>query len=276
LTRSLHFNNRSVSNYPLGKFEEGLSTISSQQDNGQGSHTGLTLTAFYGEKPKPFEEFLVWCQDLVGAQAGDGFIPYEIEQVHATIVGLESRWLRGRQVNENLFRLGQVRPMDLPGMAHFLESTARLPMQVRIGGFHREKSYDFESFGKHPYERTFEIQQNDTVVAMGWPFEGSSITNALYELRRELLQFNVLHKYHMTAGCEDNDLFFVIGRMDSRMPPHWDRVRVSDHIRSQVAGMKPMLFDVERANLSFVRYHDRRLPLSSSIRLRLEDAEFCI
>jgi hypothetical protein len=230
----------------------------------------LTLTAFYGEKPQQLAAFVASIQALVSALVPKGFMPYELPQVHATIVGLEGRRIGGQLLNENFRRLGEARSMDIGGLLGFLRSTTRLPFEARIGGFSREEAYGFDSFGRHPFERSFEIQATNSVVAMGWPLDGSEFTNALDELRREFVRFNVLHKYHASEASVDNDLFFVLGTIDTEAAGPLDRIAISDSIRSEMAAMKPLVVTVDTQSLSLVRYEDPRLPLSSSLRVPLE------
>jgi hypothetical protein len=74
----------------------------------------------------------------------------------------------------------------------------------------------------------------------------------------------------MTSDREDNDLFFVIGTVDTDITPEWDPDGVTDSIRSEVSRMGPMLLNVDRASLSLVQYDDRRLPLSTSTRIPVD------
>lgn len=158
----------------------------------------LTLTALYGEKLRQLAELIAFCQELVSAHVPNGFEPYEPAQIHATIIGFEGRWIDGHLCNDNLLQRGESRRMDIANALRFLQATRMPPFRARIGGYHADDDFGFKSFGRHPYERSFEIQTTNAVVAMGWPVAGSSFTNALDDLRRELLQFNVLHKYHTT------------------------------------------------------------------------------
>ena len=154
----------------------------------------LTLTAFYGEKPRQLAELIAFCQGRVSAHVPNGFEPYEPAQVHATIIGFEGRWIDGRLHNDNLLQRGERRCMDIENALRFLQATNMLPFQARIGGFHADEDFGFESFGRHPYERSFEIQASNAVVAMGWPVAGSTFTNALDDLRRELLRGGIVER----------------------------------------------------------------------------------
>jgi len=48
-----------------------------------------TIVAYYGRKPPQFLDFLVRVQARIGSALGAAFEPYEPQQIHATIVGLE-------------------------------------------------------------------------------------------------------------------------------------------------------------------------------------------
>ena len=221
----------------------------------------LTLVAFYGEKPRPLAQFIEACQALVAAQLPRAFRPYALGQVHATIAGLEGLRRGESLLNANYFERGEQRAMDISGLVAFLRTTGRLPFRVRIGGFRPERSYGFKSFARHPYERSFELQASNAAVAIGWPVDGQAFPPALDELRRELNQFNVLHKYHVDARSIDNDLFFVLGKAGAQV----DRAAITDALRVQVADMDPTLIDVGRDSLSLVAYTDPELPTASSV-----------
>ena len=48
-----------------------------------------TLVSFYGNKLKELEKFILACQKRIIEIIGTSFLPYELEQVHGTIIGLE-------------------------------------------------------------------------------------------------------------------------------------------------------------------------------------------
>jgi hypothetical protein len=53
--------------------------------------TQMTMVALYGEKSGDFAELITRCQGLVRSVLGDGFQPYDLSQIHATIFGLERK-----------------------------------------------------------------------------------------------------------------------------------------------------------------------------------------
>lgn len=224
----------------------------------------LTLVAFYGRKPKPLADFIRWCQSLLAAMVPTGFSPYGVNQVHATIVGLEGV-RRGKQVlNANYLRAGQARPMDLISAFDFLRRTTKLPFRVRFGGFHPGERYPFQSLGQHPYQRSFEVQSSNAAVIIGWPETHCQFPNALDELRRELNHYNILHKYHAADKGIDNDLFLVLGRLDEMSAGHVNRESINSSIRSRISKREPLFVDLSLNYLSVVQYDDPELPPTRS------------
>jgi len=232
--------------------------------------------AFYGEKSDLLAAFVRWIQALVAEHVGEGFRPYEIGQVHATIVGLEGHRRNGEILNEQYWQHGQTRPMDIAGLLDTLLQSGRLPFRVRIGGFQREHRYSFESFGRHPYLRSFEIQASTIVVAMGWPVNADEYSPTLDGLRRDLNRHNILHKYHRTSDAIDNDFYFVLGKLDSGASAAADLGAVADAIRARMANTDPLTLDVTTRDLSLVAYSDNELPLRTSVRFPIEMARSAV
>ena len=180
----------------------------------------LTLVAFYGKKnDHPLWVFIKQLQDKITLNLeARNFIPYDLEKIHGTIIGLEGRRTGNEIVNENyLKKYDELRSMNLKGLIDFILNDDKIfPICVKIGGYKEEKKYSFKSSGKHPFLRSFSIQKK-IVVAMGWPVK--KINNKLIypsnidRLRRTCNAFNVLHKYHNSPQSYDNDLFFVLGNV---------------------------------------------------------------
>jgi len=245
--------------------------MSKNDQDDPGSSFGLSLVAFYGTKPRRLVDYLLWCLELLDNKISVGFKPYEIDQIHATIVGLEGRYIAGQPANENFLRLGLIRPMDLPGAIKWLHGASEIPFQCRLGGFRPGGEYGFQSFGRHPFERSFEIQDSGAVVIVGWPFVNETVSRALFALRRGLQSYNILHKYHIAESVEDNDCYFVLGHLDLESSNPADYASALGAIRRKIATAKPTLVTMDRDCLSFVRYTDRSLPTSSSDRIPLKE-----
>jgi len=230
----------------------------------------LTAVAFYGHKPPQLRDLIARCQQSICARIGGDFVPYELAQVHATLIGLEGVWTEGRLVQAHFAQGGVERPLDLAGLTDFLLHTPLLPMQMRLGGFEPSQDYGFTSFGRHPAERSFDIQRTGAAVLMGWPFATARASDALYRLRREFLRFNARHKYHRSDEDIDNDLYFVLGTLDDQAATDADRTEVTRSIRAELSNVEPIVLDLDRTWISLVTYEDRRLPPQTSTALPLE------
>jgi hypothetical protein len=89
-----------------------------------------------------------------------------------------------------------------------------LPFDIRLGGYKEVAKYPFTSRGLHPYQRSLSIQGN-RVVAVGWPYVNGKFARNLDKLRRSFNSANILHKYHRAPDVQDNDFYFVLGRVKS-------------------------------------------------------------
>jgi hypothetical protein len=232
----------------------------------------LTLVAYYGDKPEPLVEFIHWCQTTVAKHIPESFRPYELDQVHATIVGLEAIRQGDAVLNANYARLGEEKPMDLTGLLDFLQRTSLLPCRIRLGGFRAREEYPFTSLGKSPYSRSFAIQSSTIVVTMGWPEQDNTFPDTLNHLRRRFNQYNVIHKYHRLKTDIDNDLFFVLGKVESEELSQEQCENISEEIRPQIADRDPLYLDLALENLSLVAYSNPELPLTTSKRLSVTEA----
>jgi len=177
----------------------------------------VSAVAFYGPKTGALREVLAGVQALIAEHVGDDFRPYTLEQVHATLIALDGVRDPGTGAIVNAYLLGHAgaqQEMDLPRVMDILTRRFAVPMRVRIGGFRPDQEAPFTSRGQHLAERTFSVRDK-AFVLMGWPT--ASLAGAgrsqepLDELRREMNEANVLHKYHVRATDVDNDLHLVVG-----------------------------------------------------------------
>ena len=136
--------------------------------------TQVTLIALYGDKGQDFAAAISECRDLVSKTFGTAFAPYDIDQIHATIVGLERH--RGPAYNANFsrHRRRDAVVMDFDGFLAYLRGCGHIPFDVQLGGFD-DRTYPFTSRETTPYERSFSVQ-GDKVVLMGWPVRGEPLT----------------------------------------------------------------------------------------------------
>jgi len=232
--------------------------------------TNLTLVAFYDSKPEPLVQLVDALQSALHSGLGSAFSAYTVEQVHATIVGLEGRRLDAEAINANLIQAtGKPSVMDLGGLFRFMQQIR--PFHVRIGSFAAQKTYPFASRGLHPYNRSFAI--NGSLAAlMGWPVAGESYPLTLDSLRRECTRYNVLHKYHQKEGDIDNDLFLVLGQIERGSISDEDVEHVQDALRQHLAQREPLDLVIRPEDLSVVAYTDARLPSAGSVCYSLPDA----
>jgi hypothetical protein len=236
-------------------------------------NTQVTLVAYHGTKTVELSDFIRVCQDKLAGRLLSGFRPYDIEQVHGTIIGLEGDRIGEEILNKNFQILrGEKKSMDIDQILDFLRSTDALPIQIRIGGFRPYDKYPFNSRGQHPYFRSFSVQ-GQIAVAMGWPVIAEQYPNSLHKLRWELQKFNILHKYHKHPDDVDNDFFFVLGRVDRDSIKDIVIQEVEETLRAYLAGLRPIVIPVGKEQLSIVGYLDPQLPTATSISFSLTDKE---
>lgn len=243
-----------------------------QTSDGQNTpkETNLTLVAFYGSKPDPLVQLVDVLQAVLDYELGPAFSPYAMEQVHATILGLEGWRVGAEAFNAHMV---QVTPasaaMDLRGLFRFIMDTH--PFQIRIGGFANASRCPFTSRGMHPYIRSFALNGSSAVM-IGWPVTGDTYPMTLDSLRRDCRQYNVLHKYYQKEGDVDNDLFLVLGRVARRLVSDEKAEFVQGRLRQLLAGREPLDLPVLANDFSVVAYTDAQLPTASSVRFSLPEA----
>ena len=108
-----------------------------------------TLVALYGAKPAALDDLIRRCWEKIAEAFGSEFSPYDMKQIHATVVGLE--YFAGPALcNLNFYRYRKkALPMDLPGFRNYLLSGHQLPFCVQIGGF-ANRDYPFTSRDLRP------------------------------------------------------------------------------------------------------------------------------
>lgn len=223
--------------------------------------TQTTLVSHYGKKPKALESYLKQCQQYLVAGLSTAFKPYAIEQIHATIIGLEGCRRADQIENINFRQLRQeVRCVDPAELLSFLRSSSMPVFDVRIGGYAVAQDYGFLSQGKHPHVRSFSIL-GVIPVAMGWPADGS---NVLDGLRRSFGQIDILHKWHKTESDIDNDFYFVLGRIDPELTGKEAIASAEQALRRFMAEIEPVTIPVDLATLRIVSYSNTQLPLGTS------------
>lgn len=241
----------------------------------------VTWVALYGEKSTEFSDAILECQQQITHDLGDAFQPYDLWQVHATILGLE-RINELTYENRNFFQYrGESKTMEFAGFLNWIRSNHHIPFHIQIGGF-EDRDYPFVSRGQKPYDRTFSIQ-GDKAVLMGWSVrefairEDSAPQNSrqypaiLDEIRRSAQQFNILHSYHRQPNDTDNDVYLRIGLVNSKelRPPIVKTLEKT--IRQYLGQMKPLILDVNPSRLYLAAYTDETLPKNSTQVWAIED-----
>ena len=213
----------------------------------------VSAVGFYGPKRGPLRDLLAGVQAMITSHIGDSFLPYTLDQVHATLISLDGvrDTETGTVVNGYyLEHTGTRREMDLRQVADILTGRFQDPLRVRVGGFGRRQQVPFSSLGQHPYERTFSVRGN-AFVLIGWPVVSLSggLELPLDELRRDMNAANVLHKYHPCEGDVDNDLHLVLGHYAGA--PDIESQGVVGAVRDQLAA-DPVELDIGLGEVKIV------------------------
>lgn len=252
----------------------------------------VTLVALYGEKKKEVADLVALCQKVIAealrtCSKPGAFKPYELAQVHATIVGLE-RYAGSRHDNLNYEAKRQRKvPMNVDGYFNYLRQCGHIPFEVQIGGF-AERDYPFTSRDTTPFKRSFSVQEgkdrekdSERVVVMGWPVRGkpldtepgSSATWAqearlypttLDAIRHAAQGFGILHGYHKAPTDVDNDLFFRIGLIEPKALTPPARSYLEYKIRRLLGAQPPLIIDIGPDDIFVASYVDDTLPPDST------------
>ena len=232
----------------------------------------LTLVSHYGPKPPEFARLITDLQEALSRQAGGVFQPYALEQVHATLIGLEGRRIGDKVRGENFWRLrGEEHWIDFESLLACLRAPSFPAFTVQVGGFQPGLSYGFTSQGQHPHARSFSLQK-EIAVAMGWPRSGGTFPPVLDSLRRHFQAFGALHKWHHRPEAEDNDWFFVLGRVRTEVSAAI-RSEVEMSLRQLLASREPCLISVSPQSLRFVAYSDPQLGVGQSQVMNCSDEQ---
>lgn len=240
----------------------------------------VTLVSLYGKKSNSrLATLIVQCQQIVTDALSAAFIPYDEEQVHATIIGLERRSRSGFE-NDNFARFrSRNQTMAFDGFLGYLRGCGHFPLQVQVGGF-RDRCYPFTSRRARPYERSFSIQ-GDKAVVMGWPIRGEPVSmpettsedliqeNRIYPMtldvvRRAAQGYGILHGYHRALTDVDNDLFFRIGLVDEKAVPLGSIPALEQRLRQLLSQEKPLIVEITLDEVFVAAYNDNTLPRTST------------
>lgn len=232
----------------------------------------LSLVALYGAKNSELGELIRECQQHVLAIPHIRFRPYELAQVHATIISLER--LNETNYNLNFFKYRNLKkPMDFDGLLQFIRGSNYFPFRIQLGGF-ADRDYSFTSREQRPFERSFQISQ-DKVVLMGWPLGGQlknqSYPNTLDEIRRALQKQNILHAYHQDNDDVDNDFYLRVGTVDPLSLTQETKRTLEAQIRTYLASYSPIILEITTSNVYIVSYTNNELPVGKTMTWSISD-----
>jgi hypothetical protein len=226
----------------------------------------VSLVAFYGDKPVALASLIQKLQThLTNYQLlQDKFVPYQLAQVHGTIIGCEG-WKTDAGVINQWFQQKRqaTKYIDFADLINYLNHQVNLPITIRFGGYDRHTNYNFLSRSQHLYDRSFQLQsaENNTItipVLIGWSWQDRTVTLAIDKLRRDLQQFNLLHKYHATPDDIDNDFYLRLGTIQADLT-----LSEIDAIASEICDLleaqTTLSIPIQLENLAFVQYQDLSL-----------------
>ncbi len=222
--------------------------------------TRVSLVSFYGEKPLELCRLIEKLQTRLANHPllRDIFDPYQMEQVHGTIIGCEGCKTNAGVVNQWFGQHRQAdKYVDFAGLINYLRHQADFPLTIRFGGYDRQINFNFLSRERHLYERSFQLQSvnNQTIpVLIGWSWRDNAVTGEIDSLRRHLQNFNLLHKYHRTPDAIDNDFYLRLGTIDTQLSlPQINAIAVD--LRNFLEAF-PLSILISLKNLAFVQYQD--------------------
>ena len=219
----------------------------------------VSLVAFYGDKPPQLVALIQKLQTYLANRelTKDCFIPYQLEQVHATVIGCEGLKTESGIINKWFYECRQeTRYIDIPGLISYLQHQI-VPVTIRFGGYDRASNHNFLSRQQHLYFRSFQLQlaQTQTIpVLIGWSWD-NGVTLAIDNLRRNLQQFNLLHKYHDSPEAIDNDFYLRLGTLDRQLTSE-EIDAIATDIRNLLATQPPYYIPIALDDLAFARYQD--------------------
>ena len=219
----------------------------------------VSLVAFYGNKPPQLVALIRELQIYLANYESirDRFIPYQLEQVHGTIIGCEGSKTEWGIINKWFYdRRQETKYINIPGLVDYLQNRI-VPLTIRFGGYDRTFNYNFLSRDRHLYYRSFQLQQAQTQtlpVLIGWSWD-NGVTLAIDDLRRNLQQFNLLHKYHETPEAIDNDFYLRLGTIDRQLT--FEEINaIATDIRNLLATRSPKYIPITANDIAFARYQD--------------------
>jgi hypothetical protein len=231
----------------------------------------VTLISLYGQKAKPLAGLIGGCTTIIqSSKLRRIFSPYHLNQIHGTIAGMEKLVGYADHFNANIWAnspLGKRVGMKFDSLVNTVQQ--HLPITIQFGGFNKAFNA-FDSFGKWPYERSFQVQwATNRFTIIGWPHQSSDFTSArlLEILRGEIGEkCNIQHRY-----SKDNDLFMVLGEIsglhllsdselaDMKIAANDVEAQVRDYLTTQKVDV-----EIGAEQVFVAQYEKETLPLEST------------
>ena len=237
----------------------------------------VSLVAFYGDKPSPLtrliQELQTYLSELKILQGK--FTSYQLEQVHGTIIGCEGLKTASGIISKWFYECRQqTRYLNLPGLINYLQNQHSFPLTIRLGGYDGSCNYGFFSRNQHPFIRSFQLQPigNEITipVLIGWSWQNNNISLEMDNLRRNVQQFNLLHKYHQTKDAIDNDFYLRLGTINGKLTPEALNA-IAWEIRN-ILQAKSLDISLDRNNLAFAKYQDLSIAIAKTQIITLPEA----
>lgn len=243
----------------------------------------VTLVAFYDKSNeqlksdrfiKLIENITEWINiELSKYKLNDIFEPYPTNQVHATILGCEGAIFNSSIINKWFYEKRQKEcNIDFKNLIQYFRYHSNLPIAIRFCGYNPDTNFGFLSQNRHPFERSFQIREDDTKAAMlmGWPYNAGQWPLHLYNFRIGAQTFNILHKYHKSLSDVDNDCYLRIGCF-KELPDKKIKRAIENSIRNKLTSMNPIYESINHNNLRIVKYNETTLDLKSTEVLTLDE-----
>jgi len=239
-----------------------------------------TLVSFHGPKPSGLEQQFLKCQEMIRETPGIDFQPYDVDQIHGTIIGLEK--VSGEElINKNMAcNRGRCIAMDIVAFARDLQDSPRFPITLQFGGYALD-DVSFTSRGQPPYDRSFSIQGGKAVL-IGWPVskkrrgKASGSTNrnegdfnrSLDDIRKRAQVFSILHTYHVSETDVDNDFYMRLGLIKTTGSNERHILELTHKVRNWLS-RNPFTVDLSLRDLTIASYQDEMLPTHSTRRFSI-------
>jgi len=229
----------------------------------------VSLITLIGQKPKGLIDIIEYCLDLINnSNLHNEFKPYELQQIHSTIIGMEKLLVPNHFYNSNIWKdLLQKKEMIYENLPNIVNE--HLPIHIKIGGFNKNFK-EFESFGYYPFERTFQIKlTSKKVTIIGWPIKNGRVVSQILSLRNSIEKYaNIRHKY---ANKNDNDFYMVFGEINDKF---YEFGKNSEELKREIStieqkvrdylALNPYEFIIREEDLYLAQYEHVDLPLNST------------